>query len=372
MKTKRLINVDLLKGLAMIVMIEVHIFNEMVYSNIKASSIFLNFINGLVAPTFIFSSGFGFYLSSQNKLASLNFFSDEFIKQLKRILFLILAGFSLHLPYFSLQKILFNLTERQLYSFFNFDVLQCIGLGLFFLLILRTAIKNTNFYITTIMALFFIFLILTPFVWQIDFTQHFHISLASIFNNKTKSLFPIFPWFLFLFAGNLTGYFYHKYKDINIEKLVNVILFVGIILIVICHSLWFYDPSTFDTGYKANPLFTLLRLGYLFTLFSLTYILTNKIDLSNSFIITVSKESLLVYWLHLQIMYRKFIDGKSLVDIFRNSFDLYQVFIASFILISIMIIIAYFWNKLKTDYPDVKDFVFNIFIITLISAFILL
>ncbi|HOL81272.1 MAG TPA: heparan-alpha-glucosaminide N-acetyltransferase domain-containing protein [Ignavibacteriales bacterium] len=372
MKTKRLINVDFLKGFALIVMIEVHIFNEMVLPHIKASSLFLNFINGLVAPTFIFSSGFAFFLSSKNKLNNLFFFSDEFIKQLKRIFFLIVAGYSLHLPYFSLQKIIFELDEKKLISLFNFDVLQCIGLGLLVLLILRTSLKNTSIYIKTITTLFLVFIIFTPIIWQIDFRSYFHISLATIFNNKYKSLFPIFPWFAFLFAGNIMGYLYDKYKDQNIDKLIKYSFILGTILIFISHTLWFYNPIFFDTGFKANPLFTLLRISYLLVLFSLSYIICNKIDLSKSFIIIVSKETLLVYWLHLQIMYRKFLNGNSLVDLYKGSLNLSGVFLGSFLLILIMIVIAYFWNKLKIDFYDIYRFIFYLFITSLIVLLVLL
>jgi len=372
MHKKRLINVDFLKGLAMIVMIEVHIFNETVFQSIKSSAIFINFINGLVAPTFIFTSGFAFYISSLRRLPELHFFNKEFNNQLKRMLFLIVAGYSLHLPFYSLEDVIYRSSYDNLISFFKFDVLQCIGLGLIVLLFLRTLLKNNFSNIIAVSILFISFILLTPIVWKIDFNQFFHLSIATIFNNKYKALFPIFPWFAFIFSGYILGYLYTKYKDEQLDNFLKITLYVGLILVFIPHALYLYDKVSFDTGLKSSPLFTLLRLGYLLTLFRLSYYLTERVDLSNSFFINVSRESLFVYWFHLQIMYRKFFNGKSLIDYFPNSLCLTQTMLLSLVLILIMIVLAYYWNKLKNQYNDVAEYIKYSFLLTLLFSFIIL
>ncbi len=54
----RALFIDLLKGLALVVMIEVHVFNSLLLPEIKQAWWFnyLHFINGLVAPAFTFTS----------------------------------------------------------------------------------------------------------------------------------------------------------------------------------------------------------------------------------------------------------------------------------------------------------------------------
>ena len=83
----RLAFIDLLRGWALLVMIEVHVFNAFLLPYFQATSWFnmLNFINGLVAPSFIFISGFVFLLASQKKLESFRTFGPAFWKQLGRI-----------------------------------------------------------------------------------------------------------------------------------------------------------------------------------------------------------------------------------------------------------------------------------------------
>lgn len=57
---------DLLRGLVIIIMIEVHVFNAFLLPELRQTGWFsvLNFINGLVAPSFLFVSGFAFQVSS--------------------------------------------------------------------------------------------------------------------------------------------------------------------------------------------------------------------------------------------------------------------------------------------------------------------
>ena len=127
----RYLFVDLLRGWALLVMIEVHVFNVLLLPELKAASWFnvLNFINGLVAPSFLFISGFAFAISSRGKTVELRKFNYSFWKKLGRILLIILAGYSLHLPILSLRRLMHFYSKETLISFYSVDILQCIGVG---------------------------------------------------------------------------------------------------------------------------------------------------------------------------------------------------------------------------------------------------
>src|SRR5208337_2479961 len=103
MAKSRLSFVDLMRGLAMLVMIEVHIVNSIMNNALRSSGWFqyVNFINGLVAPVFIFISGFAFMLASQVKLEAFRQFKYDFWKQLGRIILIWFTGYMLHIPYLS-------------------------------------------------------------------------------------------------------------------------------------------------------------------------------------------------------------------------------------------------------------------------------
>ena len=141
---KRALFIDLLRGLVLLIMIEVHVFNSMLIPTIKESGWFsyLNFINGLVAPSFLFVSGLVFVLSLQKSVDELRKFGKIFWKKIGRIFLILIAGYSLHLPNFPLKKILNNPTQQVLNDLFMVDVLQCIAVGLLFLLFARMIFKK--------------------------------------------------------------------------------------------------------------------------------------------------------------------------------------------------------------------------------------
>ena len=140
MKEKvRYISADLLRGLVIIIMIEVHVFNAFLLPELRQTGWFnvLNFINGLVAPSFLFVSGFAFQVSSGSKLDEMRKLGKAFWKKIARIFQIILIGYALHVPLFSLSQIVNEATPQQLESLLAVDILQCIGFGLLFLFITR-------------------------------------------------------------------------------------------------------------------------------------------------------------------------------------------------------------------------------------------
>ncbi len=129
-------------------MIEVHVFNVLLLPAMKETQWFkaLNFVNGLVAPSFLFISGFAFVLSTRGKTEDLRKFDYAFWKKLGRILLIIIAGYSLHLPILSLRRLMHFYSQDVLISFYNVDILQCIGFGLLFLFLTRLLFNTDKSY----------------------------------------------------------------------------------------------------------------------------------------------------------------------------------------------------------------------------------
>ena len=145
-------------------MIEVHIFNAFLIPDLKQTGWFdaLTFINGLVAPAFLFVSGFAFQVSSGSKLQEMRRLTLPFWKKVSRIISFILIGYALHLPYYSLSKVLNRSTPAQLQGFFAVDVLQCIGVGLLILFAIRLLIHSDKIYHYSLIGLTILVMILSP------------------------------------------------------------------------------------------------------------------------------------------------------------------------------------------------------------------
>jgi uncharacterized membrane protein len=346
----RLLFIDLLRGLAILIMIEVHVFNAFMRPELKATQWFsiLNFINGLVAPSFLFISGFAFIISTQNKHDELFKFGALFWKKMSRIGLIFLLGYSLHLPFFSLAKIIREVTPQLWISFYNVDVLQNIAAGLLYILLARVFIKSDKVFFYFILISCALFIFVSPFIWEHDFANYFPVPIACYFNSVYGSFFPLFPWIGFLLAGAVCSILYLKSREINNEKsFIIQVAALGLILIAAGH---FYLSPLFPRAYtaiKPHPMFFFERLGYVLTFLSLCWKFSSMFETRGKIIIEMGRESLLVYYLHLQIIYRKFLNGKSLDSIAGASYGVWECIIYTIALIILMIVAAKIWGGFK-------------------------
>lgn len=353
-QTNRALFIDLLKGLALIVMIEVHVFNALLAPALKSSWLFdrMNFINGLVAPSFSFASGLVFVLSLQKGIEQLRTFGKEFWRKVSRIGLIFFVGYSLHLPHYSLTRILSNPTQSNLENLFSVDILQLISTGLLFLLLARILIKSENrFYNFSLLATLII-LIISPFMWKIDFSNHLPLFFANYFNRMHGSLFPIFPWWAFIFSGAFVAKYYLEAKQKNTENIfARKLIITGALMYLGGIAFMYIVLPILDIGILPNPFFFLERFGIILFLLGSFWFYLHKKENYKSLILDVSRESLLIYWLHLQLIYRDIFWGKNLVQITKQNYNFGECFLVTVALIVLMLGVAKIWGTLKKKYP---------------------
>jgi len=357
---------DLLRGWAMVIMVEVHVFNTFLKPEIRQQWWFpaLNFINGMVAPSFIFIAGFAFILSSVKKIDELRKFGKAFRKKLGRIALIFFTGYLIHIPYMSLRNNIYYTDAGLIKSFYNVDVLQCIGTGILLLFILRIVIKSDLIYNIFICLSMMVFVLGAPFIWNIDFSRFLPMPVACYLNEVNGSYFPVFPWLGFLFSGALTAVFLLRARERgDEERFMNRVSLAGIIFIVIAFPLvaWLVTFSWFEV--RSSPVFFIQRLGVIFILLYLFRLYYKKTGERESFFLDMSRESLLVYWLHLLIIYRVPFHGKNLDNIVNRSFGVIECSAAYLILLMLMVAVAVIWGRIKKNYPERGRKIFAAFMI---------
>lgn len=158
-KKERLIFIDVLRGIAVIWMIQTHTLSIM--ANEFKTGLFyslLSISNGYVAVTFLFCAGAGFWIAAERKVSSYKQFEMPLWLYLKRLGFILMIAYFLHSPIFGLSK-LANITDRQINIFFQIDVLQTIVYSsLIALLLLLLSPKNIYIkYISILLAAVFFY-----------------------------------------------------------------------------------------------------------------------------------------------------------------------------------------------------------------------
>lgn len=360
---KRLIFVDLLRGWAIIVMIEVHIFNAFLNEQSRNTTWFrtLDFINGLVAPSFLFISGFIFVLLSYRKAPEFRKFGDVFFKQLKRILFIWMIAYLMHVPYYSLKSILTKATYNDFLILFQSDVLHTIAFGLSVLFIGVIFIKSSKIYQIMNFSLGLAFIFIAPLIWEIDFTKIIHPFFAAYLNGQHYSIFPLFPWLGYILIGGAVAPFYYNAKLNNKEReLINKLIIFAIGLIVITLLLKQIKLSDFgmSDALRVNPFYVLLKLGIVLILLAVCWYYEYYRKSGESIVTVCSRESLLIYFVHIEIIYGAFFNYKSINHYLAFSLNVYGCILGSIILILLMMALAKFWDYMKKEYNHLSRIIF--------------
>jgi uncharacterized membrane protein len=348
----RLVFIDLLRGWATIVMIEVHVFNAFLIPAFKETGWFgvLNYINGLVAPSFLFVAGFVFVIASQRKLEEFRTFGKAFWRQLGRIGLIWIIAYGLHLPFFSFSRTINETTETGWQQFYQADILHCIALGLLVVFLGRILIKKDVVYQWYLILLGLAAVLIAPLTWDVEFVPAIPAVIAAYLNGQHFSQFPVFPWLGFLMFGAVTAIAYSRWRAS--EKEMEFIRTVGIIsgVLIVAGSLLIELPvriTGVSTAIRANPLFFASRLGIVLLLMLICWYYVEKRRPERSFVLDVSRESLLVYTAHLLFIYGLFWNEKSLAFWYGGTFGIGQCVMATLGLILLMVASAKIWGWLK-------------------------
>jgi len=334
----------------LLVMIEVHVFNSLIIPSMKSQQWFsiLNFINGLVAPSFLFISGFAFAISANNKLDELRTFGKAFRKKTGRILMILILGYLLHFPVKSVFVEQLKWSSINWLPFFRVDILQCIAAGLFLLFAAMLIIRKDKFYDIFVLVTGLVFIFLSPFIYSINFTEYVHPFFAYYFNNKGLSLFPVFPWLGFLFMGAVAcKYFLEARLNGNEKKYIYSLIGISILFLLTGYFLPLKYISESFTDIYPDPVFFILRLGFILLLLVICWYYELIRKPVKSFVTDVGKESLLVYWLHLIVIYGVLWNNKSLYSFVNQRFGILECALMTFAIAFLMVMVARLWSEIK-------------------------
>jgi len=370
----RLVFIDLLRGWAVMVMVEVHVFNAFMIPAYRETQWFeiLNFINGLVAPSFIFISGFVFLVASQRKLESFRTFGSDFRRQLWRIGLVMIVGYYLHLPFFSFHRMMTETTESGWLQFYQADVLQCIAVGLFILFMARIFIRNDQRYKYALLASGLFVSGVSPFLSNVDFVRFVHPSIAAYINGRHFSLFPLFPWMGFmLFAGYCAALYMEARRD-NRERIFIIrMAFAGAFLLAagMIPPSWQYEILGRFSDIRSNPFFFFERLGIVILLLALCWRYVEWRKTTTSFILPLSRQSLLAYAGHLIVIYGQLWRQRSLWYYYGHLSGPLLCCLWTILLLGIIILVSSVWDWLKRKHLPLAQTIFGVVAVVTTTLF---
>jgi hypothetical protein len=165
----------------------------------------LSFFNGLVAPGFIMCAGYSLVLSTFKPDGGMR----PFAPTAKRLGFILFCAYALHAPSLSLAGWTVHRVPQAWSILCQIDVLQCIVYSLLILHGLARLIRRPLAYAA-------VALVLAPHVWQPGVADGWWPPIRGLINGNPDqgvgSLFPLFPWFSFAAFGSVLGALYRHFR----------------------------------------------------------------------------------------------------------------------------------------------------------------
>ncbi len=316
--------IDLLRGIAVVGMLETHVLNTFLIPEAWPSwSSRIYFLNGLLSAAFLWIAGFIQGLAIRRAHAA---HTPVFTRtRLRRLAQIFLMGYLLHVPTDYWMRRDFGVESWRV--FFQVDILQCMTVSLLCLMGMG-ALPKKGLFDPAVAVLLVLCVAFAPYasLMQVPF-----LPIDAFVSAKQGSLFPLFPWFAFCAAGCLAGRW-------PIRE--GAYLVIGILLAALGY--W-GAPSIFS---KDSPAFFAERLGWLLIVVSVVHALGRRWH--PQWLMLAGKESLLIYIAHLILIYWLPLFGGATLTmkwgLQLNWLECAQVFV---ILLVVCLVLAWFNQRRK-------------------------
>lgn len=305
-KKQRLIFIDVMRGIAVLWMIETHVVDVVLYGSLKGGVFYnlLNISNGFVAVSFLFCAGAGFWLAAQKKADDYKHFRPPLWVYLRRIGLILLLAYWLHFPALSLEKFLI-LTPDGWLTFFECDVLQAIGYSSILALIILMITPNIKYLPYIFGAIAIIVFLAAPFVWNTNPLETMPAFFGNLFSRPPHSKFPLFPWMGYFFSGAAITAYFMNFE--NKKKLAMILSITGLVLVLLLFNTRYF--TDFYPGFKdwwhCSPFHSLFRVSGAVMVFAFLYLIEKwyREKKIGNILRLCGQESLYVYISHLMIVY---------------------------------------------------------------------
>ncbi len=311
--SNRLTYLDWVRGLAVLIMLQGHVLDAWVRPQDRSGEWFWlsQFLGGLPAPIFLFLVGVSLALVLDRMRAKGASARDLATKILRR------GGRILLLAYlFRIEQVLVWYPASRWSDIWRVDTLNCIAVCTLIVGFLSIAFRSRRTNIAVMAAGTAASVFVTPWIYPLKGLPSLILSYVN--GGGHGWYFSFFPWAAFTLAGITFGYLLLEAK----EKIGEAEFFkrvagagVGIYAIGAAMNL----TTIFEYGYfdysLTSPHFFFVRLGWILLILYGSYLWCVRRQAGQwSPVITLGQASLLVYWLHIEVVYgRAFHDfGRSL------------------------------------------------------------
>lgn len=336
-KRPRLPFLDWMRGLAAVIMLQGHTFHAFSRSDLRDQGpyVYSQFLGGLPPAIFLFLTGITFAFSMDRGDRAVRDGKGRWITAMKRARYLFVIAFL-----FRIQLWAFSAGQSPWTDLLKVDILNCMGATMLFLAPLAALGKEYRIRIAACAGLAVAFL--SPLIslgswnWLPSPVRNYVL--------PSFDFFSLFPWAAFLAFGVAAGTIL---KSVTADQMHRLMLWTTTMGFVVVFASQYISSLPYnvypDSQFWLNsPWLVLMKLGSVLILTGGAFLWTEHIVHEKwSWIKQLGTTSLLVYWVHIELVYGRWLGG------WKESLDNYQVAGVSVVLIALMLGLSVLRSKWK-------------------------
>jgi len=338
--TSRLQFLDWLRGFGALIMLQGHTYHSLLRDDLRKSSTFIlsDFLGGLPSAVFLFLSGvtLAFLMDSHERRNAPP--GARVLASLRR------AGYILALAFLvRLQLWLFGWPGTARTDLFRVDVLNCMGLALAVMSVM--ALFRTVDRVRFCAILGVAIAAASPLVSQIDWSRV--PPLVSSYIAPDYLSFGFFPWAAFVAFGLSLGSLIRVVTHEELERAMQWAALAGCALVVGSQQLAnLPSPYAKSEFWLNSPLMILIKMGVILLLLAFAFLWTKHTADRWSWVRQLGTTSLLVYWVHIELLYGRWLGP------WHSGLSIAECTIAAVVMILSMVLLS----AIRTHYKRWRDF----------------
>jgi len=307
LSSQRITAIDLARFVAMIMMVQGHVIDALLapdqYNINEFPWSVWQFARGFTAQVFLIVSG-TVSVFANKRMEDGRLKPETFRRRANLALILIAIGYLFAFPANKIWD-LFFIEERLLVSFFRANILQLIGVSLFFVTLLYRFTRSDKTLGRIALAIALSISVLSPLVHQVNWFKYLPEFIASYLSFEHGSFFPIFPYTAFLFYGVFLGTILKKIDAEQRTKFIMIwVSLAGLVLLAtgsglreLLWNLQVYIPT------KVNPGAIIFQIGCVLAGMGFWAFIYSKTTKFSFYYAMFGKRALMVYVFHLVVLY---------------------------------------------------------------------
>ena len=303
--------IDWMRGLSVLFMVEIHTFDSWtLFADRRTTAYFVaDFIGGLAAPMFLFLAGVSVAMAGAARTRRTGDVRAAARSVERRGWEIFGLAFLFRLQSYILSP---GATVR---GIFKADILNIMGPSIVAAAWLWGRLSTPRARVAVFGALACLFTAVTPLVraWQWPDAMIFGWYIKPV---PKMSVFTIFPWVGFVFAGAVVGEVLNSVRTAAGEWRLNLWFGVSGVAMIIAGYAGDYLPSPYPAGlsyfWTTSPAYYVIKIGIMLASMSVIYVYVQRPFAAEprnplwSPMLEFGRSSLFVYWIHVEVVYGVF------------------------------------------------------------------